>query len=118
MPRSHPPPPKRTTLPAPITKPPTSLGPFQPTAPSFGQIVKEGIGFGAGQAIAHRAVAAILGPTTVQTLTTSQSSETKNYCVSERVAFESCLKIKTNDDQCNNEIISYKQCIELSGKSQ
>lgn len=116
MPRSHPPPAKRTTLPAPIAKPPTSLGPFQSTPPSFGQIVKEGIGFGAGQAIAHRAVAALLGPTTVQT--TSQSSETKNYCVSERLAFESCLKIKTNEDHCNNEIMTYKQCIDLSGKSQ
>lgn len=107
MPRSRPPP-KKSTLPAVIPKPQTSLNPIPQVGPSFGQLIKEGIGFGAGQAIAHRAVAAVLGSTA------STSSEANKKCVSEQVTFETCLKTRTNEDQCNNEMLSYKQCLEFN----
>ncbi len=111
----------KTSTPAPIVKPfqPT-LPMHMPPAPSFGQLIKEGIGFGAGQAVAHRAVAAILGPTTAQTVgTPTQSpSEAHKMCVSERNLFETCLRIRSNENNCDNELLSYKQCIELTEKSQ
>jgi hypothetical protein len=39
----------------------------QPTKPTFGQTVKEGLGLGLGSAIGHRVVGAVLGPPTIQT---------------------------------------------------
>lgn len=107
---------------APVKSNPVTIKPHQPpvsssppVAPptSFGQIVKEGVGFGIGQSIAHRAVAAVVGPTTTQTISTPPPSETKATCVSERNAFESCMKINNSESFCNNEFLSYKQCIEL-----
>lgn len=101
----------KPTVPTVIKPIPSAI--MTPPPTSFGQIVKEGFGFGAGSALAHRAVAAVLGPTTTQTILTPTPSETKATCVSERVAFESCLKTRANEDQCNNEFLSYKQCIEF-----
>lgn len=92
--------------------PPTSISPITPPI-SFGQIVKEGLGFGIGQSVAHHAVSAVLGPATSQTIMSHAPSETKVTCVSERVAFENCLKTNTSEDHCNNELFSYKQCIEF-----
>jgi hypothetical protein len=91
------------------TLPQTPLALHSPPPSSFGQIMKEGLGFGIGQSIAHRAVSAVLGPT-INTVTTS---ETKSNCVSERNAFETCMKTKNGEHHCNNEFLSYKQCIEL-----
>ena len=99
-------------------KPSSSLVPtpmIQP--PSFGQTIKEGIGFGAGSAIGHRVVGAILGPS-VATTAPSTPSESKQpsqqKCVSERNTFELCLKTKSADDGCNNEFNAYTQCIQLN----
>jgi hypothetical protein len=96
-----------------VTKPHAPVVVHQPTLekPGFGQLVKEGIGFGAGQAIAHRAVNAILGPTTTATLTQSVPA---TKCVPEKKAFEMCLKTKTQEDQCNNEFLAFTQCIQLN----
>lgn len=99
-------------------KPSSSLVPtpmIQP--PTFGQTIKEGIGFGAGSAIGHRIIGAVLGPTTASTATTpttefKQTSQQK--CVSERNTFELCLKTKSADDGCNNEFNAYTQCIQLN----
>ena len=88
-----------------------------PAAPSFGQLIKEGIGFGAGQAIAHRAVNAIIGPSIVTTPTTPVAVPVATHqgkCATERNAFELCLKTKSQEDHCADEILSYKQCIELN----
>lgn len=100
-------------------KPQGSLVPSVPlTTPSFGQVLKEGIGFGAGSAIGHRIVGAVLGaPSTPVSTSTAPPTlpveAPSGKCTTERKAFELCLKTKS-DDQCNNEILSYKQCIELS----
>ena len=90
--------------------------PLPAAPPSFGQTLKEGIGFGAGSAIGHRIVGSIFGSpsTPVAPPTSSLPVEAvPGKCATERKAFELCMKTKS-DDQCNNEILSYKQCIELS----
>ena len=87
-----------------------------PSQPGFGQIVKEGIGFGIGQSIAHRAVSAILGPPTTTVI--QNSSEKKDYCVSEKNTFDLCMKTTIQEDRCNNEHLAYTQCLELSHKVQ
>jgi hypothetical protein len=101
----------KTTTPSTIVKsqPLTPYIPVQPSAPGFGQLIKEGIGFGAGQAIAHRAVNAVLGSSAAVSQPISQTK----LCNSEREAFESCLKTQTGDSLCNNELTAYKQCIEF-----
>ena len=95
----------------PIVKPQAIVpsGTLQPSAPGFGQLIKEGIGFGAGQAIAHRAVNAVLGPTTTTVVQTASESK---LCNLERETFERCLKTQQGDT-CNNELTAYKQCIEF-----
>ena len=99
---------KSSTLPTLVkSNPIIQHTPSQPSAPGFGQLIKEGIGFGAGQAIAHRAINAVLGSS--QTLPTPSQHK---HCISEREAFESCLKTQQSDG-CNNELTAYKQCIEF-----
>lgn len=82
-----------------------------PQTAGFGQLIKEGIGFGAGSAIAQRAITAILGPQTFATV----SSETKTPCLSERNIFEVCMR---SQNECNNEYLSYSHCIKLNQKEQ
>lgn len=116
MPRSHQPRPRRPSTPPvilPKPSPPVVVHPPTPEKPGFGQLIKEGIGFGAGQAIAHRAVNAILGPTIVATQQSAQTPETSK-CSTERKAFEVCLKTKTQEDQCNNEFLAFTQCVQLN----
>lgn len=103
QPSSHPKPTVPSVRPQSSLIPSTSL----PTA-SFGQTIKDGIGFGAGSAIGHRIVGAILGPSVP-----TSGVAPPGLCASERDAFELCLKTKHADNQCNNEMLSYKQCIEL-----
>lgn len=98
------------------SKPALMVKPRSPTivhtqTAGFGQLIKEGIGFGAGSAIAQRAVTAILGPQTVTTV----SSETKTTCLSERNIFEACMR---SQNECNNEYLSYSHCIKLNQKEQ
>jgi hypothetical protein len=75
--------------------------------PTFGQTLKQGFGFGAGSAIAHR----LLNPFPTLTLSDKKIQET---CEKERLAFETCMKTKSADDFCGNEQMSYTQCIRLS----
>ena len=100
------------------TRPPIAHLPttIQHQPAGFGQLIKEGIGFGAGQAIAHRAVNAVLGSTATATATgtvNQQPSEQKTPCLSERNFFEACIRSQSIND-CNNEILAYKQCIDLN----
>lgn len=75
---------------------------------SFGQVVKDGIGFGAGSAIGQRVVAAMFGPQTISV--TPTPSEKKEFCLSERDTFEACMR---SQSVCNNEFLAYSQCIKL-----
>lgn len=111
MPRSQ-----QSKSPMLVTKPHAPVVVHQPTSekPGFGQLVKEGIGFGAGQAIAHRAVNAILGSATTVPDTPAQQSTFITKCTPEKKAFEMCLKTKTQEDQCNNEFLAFTQCIQFS----
>ena len=108
-----------TKVPAVIhAKPPSPVSSFHSTTPQpgFGQLIKEGIGFGIGQSIANRAVSAVLGPATVNAV--QHSNESKPICVFEKNTFDQCLRIKTQEDHCNNEHLAYTQCLELNHKSQ
>lgn len=79
--------------------------------PALSQSLKQGFGFGAGSAIAHR----IFGATsTIQTVTTPSDKKVQLPCDNERTAFENCIKTKSIDDYCGNEQASYKQCLQLS----
>lgn len=120
MPRSSPnhPSSSKKSVPTLVRHTPPAHPPTFSTAPaaSFGQIVKEGIGFGAGNAIAQRAVSAIFGPPTITTISSTLPPGTPSesiHCNSERIAFETCLRTKSADDMCNNEILTYKHCLEL-----
>ncbi len=101
-----------------IPKPHTPVVVHQsaPEKAGFGQLIKEGIGFGAGQAIAHRAVNAVLGATAPATSPTPASVQqtTTTKCMPEKKAFEMCLKTKTQEDQCNNEFLAFTQCIQFN----
>ncbi len=103
----------KRSSPVPVVHKPTPIyparPPFTPVAPSsFGQTLKEGLAFGTGQAIAHRAVAS------VASLWTPPQKTSESPCEKERYAFESCMKIKSTDDFCGNEQLSYAQCIQLT----
>ena len=83
--------------------------PRVPTAPSFGQTMKEGFGLGVGSAIAHRVVGSILGAPTVNV--TQASAPISHPCDKERVAFESCMKTQSMETFCGQEQIAYTDCI-------
>lgn len=107
----------KPNLPVPYTPAPPPMA-YQPAAPSFGQVVKEGFGLGVGQSIAHRAVSAVLGPPSIS-MTQQQSPsipETKKNCLSERDTFETCMKTSGREDTCNQELFAYKDCIKLNQK--
>ena len=80
----------------------------QPPVPSFGELLKQGLGFGLGQAVAHRAVASVLNPS---------QTPSKKVCEKELVAFESCLKTRAPDVYCGNEQTAYTHCVEVSKHS-
>jgi hypothetical protein len=85
-----------------------------PTAPTFGQTLKEGLAFGTGSALAHRFFNPF--PTTVSSAATPAASvpQSKKPCDSEQIAFESCLKTQSIDAFCGNEQLAYTNCIQLS----
>ena len=76
--------------------------------PTLGQSIKQGFGFGAGSAIAHR----IFGLT--PSITAPSDKKVELPCEKELQAFQTCLKSKSTDDFCGQEQISYTQCINLS----
>jgi hypothetical protein len=96
----------------PMAKPhSTSLvpSPSLPAQSSFGQVIKEGLAWGTGQALAHRAVAAVLGPSVpVQT-------KIESPCEKERIAFETCMKTKSTEDFCGEEQMLYTRCLHPQG---
>lgn len=97
---------------------PTSLAPMPTSAaPSFGQTLKEGLAFGSGQAIAHRLVGSIFGGSSNQSSNSSQPTP-KPLCDNERIAFEVCMKTKSQDDYCGHEQIAYAQCVRASSNTE
>ena len=66
----------------------------QPPRPSLGQTLKEGIAFGVGQGIAHRAIGILLGGTApTEHIKTTETPEKPEYL--------QCLReSKNNQDAC------------------
>ncbi len=93
--------------PATFTNPYSSVGAMNPSQPTLGQSIKQGLGFGAGSAIAHR----LLNP--FPTIALSDKKESVP-CEKERLAFETCMKTKSADDFCGEQQMGYTQCLRLS----
>ena len=74
-----------------------------PAEPSFGQMMKQGLAWGTGQAIAHR----MFGPTVTVPIQTKMESS----CEKERLSFEACMKTKTSEDFCGEEQMIYTRCL-------
>lgn len=81
--------------------------------PTLGQTIKQGFGFGAGSAIAHR----IFGTTPTVVMPSTSDKKIESPCEKERIAFENCMKTKSSDDFCGNEQISYTQCLHIGKTS-
>jgi hypothetical protein len=96
------------------TLPTPSSTPLPVSQPSLGQMVKEGIGFGVGSAIAQRAVSAVFGAPTINMTSSPSQQNVVRPCEKELNAFETCMKTKSSDDFCGNEQISYTRCLRLS----
>ena len=113
---------KASTLPTPVTRNPSNhvtrienTSRIEVEPPTLGQSLKQGFGFGAGSAIAHR----IFGPSPViQSVNASSDKKVTIPCENERHAFETCIKTKSIDDYCSSEQISYSHCLKLSNNVQ
>lgn len=92
-----------------IAPPPVVHVPAQ--QPTFGQIVKEGFGFGVGQSVAHNVVNSLFGKNTNQPTNTTQVK-----CSLERDAFENCIQTKHQEFGCENELSAFQQCKQTNGK--
>lgn len=98
-----------STPPVPFQNPLSSVANPVPTA-TFGQTLKEGLAFGAGQAVAHRVVGSLFGSSA------PSQNEVKLPCDKERSAFETCMKTKSVEDFCGEQQMAYTQCIRLTKK--
>ena len=101
----------KTSSPAVFRNPYSSVGNTQTVhveQPTLGQTLKQGFGFGAGSAIAHR----IFGAT--PTIITPTDKKTELLCEKELIAFQNCMQYKTADEFCGQEQSSYTQCLRLS----
>jgi hypothetical protein len=77
----------KSAPPAIISAPPA----IQIARPSFGQTLKEGIAFGAGQSIAHRAIGILLGG----------SASAEHVKVSEKPEYVQCMReSNSNEEAC------------------
>ena len=96
--------------PAVFRNPYSSVGNTTPHVeqPTLGQTLKQGFGFGAGSAIAHRIFGA------VPTIITPTDKKTELLCEKELIAFQNCMQYKTADEFCGLEQSSYTQCLRLS----
>lgn len=90
-----------------FTNPYSSVGAVVPHQPTLGQSIKQGLGFGAGSAIAHR----FLNPfPTVY----PNDDKAEEACKKERLAFEMCMKTKSVEDFCGEQQMSYTKCLRIS----
>ena len=90
-----------------FTNPYSSVGAVVPHQPTLGQSIKQGLGFGAGSAIAHR----FLNPFPSVYPTDDKAEEA---CKKERLAFEMCMKTKSVEDFCGEQQMGYTKCLRIS----
>lgn len=79
--------PRKSNLPVKHKPAPPVL--VQPPRPSLGQTLKEGIAFGVGQGIAHRAVSILLGG----------SASTERVKTAEKQEYVQCMRESKNDEE-------------------
>ncbi|XP_024977374.1 uncharacterized protein LOC112514955 [Cynara cardunculus var. scolymus] len=96
----------------------------RPTTGGLGSVVAEGMAFGAGNAVAHRAVDSMMGPRVIQLETvTPSAANTANLdaCVGQHKAFQDCLDTSANDiSRCQfymNMLIECRKAGSASGTS-
>ena len=73
------------------------------TSPSFARSVMDGFSIGLGQSIAFNAI---------QSVVKGAQVDTKELCKQERVEFENCMRIKTQDGFCGDKQNTYSQCLQ------
>ncbi|KAG0625461.1 hypothetical protein M758_2G057400 [Ceratodon purpureus] len=96
----------------------------------MGGAIAEGMAFGGGSAVAHRAVDAVMGPRTIHhevtqiTQTTSSGggagqSQEADVCVNQAKAFKDCLKANANDiGKCQFYVDMLNECRKSAGIDQ
>lgn len=105
----------RAPPPAPVqrTPPPAPLQQSSNGRGGFGSVIADGMAFGTGSAVAHRAVDSIMGPRTVQhehvqgsqttpsssgaTSSPVNNSSSQDVCINQAKAFEDCLRANLDD---------------------
>lgn len=105
----------RAPPPAPVqrTPPPAPLQQSSNGRGGFGSVIADGMAFGTGSAVAHRAVDSIMGPRTVQhehapesqttpsssgaTSSPANNSSSQDVCINQAKAFEDCLRANLDD---------------------
>lgn len=116
MPRTHTsksnPPSKPSSPPVVFQNPYSNVASPHAHPPStLGESLKQGFGFGAGSAIAHRIFAA------TPTIPSVSDKKVELPCENERSAFELCLKSKSAEDFCGEQQMAYTHCIRLTNST-
>lgn len=79
--------------------------------PSFGSMILDGITFGAGSSLGHRAVDVALGPRRVEISQPQVETSTNNqFCQSMKDQFEKCIKNNISDCSDLNDILIKYNC--------
>ena len=99
----------RAPPPAPVSRPPPPA-PMQQQqgggmVAGLASTIAQGVAFGTGSAVAHRAVDSVMGPRTVQhehvqvgqTTTSGTTSTSQDACQNQVKAFQDCLNANSND---------------------
>lgn len=131
MPRSRTSRPSRPwTAPAVVRPPPPAVQQAQSPGMmrGIGSTIAEGMAFGGGSAVAHRAVDAVMGPRTmhheVTQITQSGAStgggqsQEVDACVNQAKAFKDCLKANANDiGKCQFYVDMLTECRKVAGEA-
>lgn len=102
----------RPSLPAPLPSSGSLLHPSQ-SAPTFGQTLKEGFGFGAGAAVARNVVDRMFSGGTVAPVapTVSAVPLEKDLCKDSFLRVQECYKTSNGDSGlCSGELSAYMKC--------
>jgi hypothetical protein len=88
----------------------------------MGGAIAEGMAFGGGSAVAHRAVDAVMGPRTIHHEVTQITqpgagpSQEPDVCVNQTKAFKDCLKANANDiGKCQIYVDMLNECRKSAG---